>query len=79
MVVMVAQQCDELIFNPTEMQFKTVKVVNCMLCVLYCNKKKEIIKLPAFKNQEYANNLNYLNVLETEEDLALLSQCPMGS
>lgn len=61
------------------MQFKTVKVVNCMLCVLYCNKKKEIIKLPAFKNQEYANNLNYLNVLETEEDLALLSQCPMGS
>lgn len=28
-------------------------------------KKKEIIKLPAFKNQDYANNLNYLNVLET--------------
>ena len=79
MLVMVAQQCDELIFNPTEMQFKTVKVVNCMLCAFYCNKKKEIIKLPAFKNQEYANNLNYLNVLETEEDLALLSQCPMGS
>lgn len=36
-----------------------------MLCAFYCNKKKEIIKLPAFKNQDYANNLNYLNVLET--------------
>lgn len=47
------------------MQFKMGKVVNCMLCAFYCNKKKEIIKLPAFKNQDYANNLNYLNVLET--------------
>lgn len=56
-----------------------VKVVNCMLCTFYCNKKKEIIKLQAFKNQEYANNLNYLNILEKEEDLALLGLCPTGS
>lgn len=54
-----------------------VKVVNCMLCAFYCN--KEIIKLQAFKNQDYANNLNYLNILEKEEDLALLDLCPTGS
>lgn len=59
------------------MRFKMVKVVNCMLYAFYCN--KEIIKLQAFKNQDYANNLNYLNILEKEEDLALLGLCPMGS
>ena len=59
------------------MRFKMVKVVNCMLCAFYCN--KEIIKLQAFKNQDYANNLNYLNILEKEEDLALLGLCPTGS
>lgn len=39
--MMVSQQCDVLIFNPTEMQFKMGKVVNCMLCAFYCNTKEE--------------------------------------
>ena len=59
------------------MRFKMVKVVTCMLYAFYCN--KEIIKLQAFKNQDYVNNLNYLNILEKEEDLALLGLCPTGS